>query len=204
MASKNLLSRFSSNLWLTVGMAVILAIIFANYLRTETEIERAQDLRHRSFLLVDELRQSSEDLSKMARLYVMTGNPRYKEYFQDIQDIRDGKKPRPMDYHDVYWDLYLASGTPPRPDSGQAVPLLELIRQAGFTQEELKKLAEAKADSEALIATELAAMKLAEAEGRDAESSRGRARMMLSGYNYLQARAAIMKREFKFEVQRLT
>lgn len=188
-----MLSRFSTNLWLTVALAVILAIIFANYLRTEEEIERFYDLRHQSLLLADELRQSSEDLTKMARLYVMTGNPRYKGYFQDIQDIRDGKKPRPVDYHNVYWDLFLASGTPPRPDSGQAVPLLELMRLAGYTQNELKKLTEAKANSEALVVIELAAMKLAETEGREAESNRSRARMMLSGYNYLQAKAVIMR-----------
>ena len=199
MTSNSRLSRLSTNLILTVGMAALLIVIFANYMRSETEIDSAYDSRLQSHLMADELRQSSEDLTKMAHLYVMTGNPRYKEYFQDIQDIRDGKKPRPEHYHNVYWDLFLASGSPPRGDSGQAVPLMELMRQAGFNQDEMKKLAEAQANTETLAATELAAMKLAEAEGRDAEASRSRARMMLSGYNYLQARAAIMKSISEFD-----
>jgi diguanylate cyclase (GGDEF)-like protein/PAS domain S-box-containing protein len=189
----NKLSRYSRNLWLTVGMAVILAILFAVYSRAEKEIDRANDLRHRSFLLADELRQSSDDLTRMARLYAVTGNPRYKDYYQQILDIRDGMEPRPLDYQNIYWDLVLANGMLPRPDSGQAAPLLELMRQAGFTREELQKLEQAKANSDALVISEREAMTLAESGGNDAETRRGVARMMLFDDNYHQTKAAIMK-----------
>jgi hypothetical protein len=82
MSPNSWLSRFSFNLWLTVGMIVILTIIFVFYTLSEKEIDRANDRRHVSFLLADELRQSSDDLTKMARLYVVTGNPIYKKYFR--------------------------------------------------------------------------------------------------------------------------
>ena len=193
MSPNSRLSRFSFNLWLTVGMVVILSIIFAFYTWSEKVVDRANDQRHLSLLLAYELRQSSDDLTRMARLYVVTGNPLYKEYYQDILDIRDGKIPRPEGYQNIYWDFVLANGKPPRSDSGQAIPLLELMRQAGFTQGELQKLAEAKANSDALTITEFAAMKLVESDGRDAGADRVRGRMMLFSDSYHQAKAAIMR-----------
>ena len=82
--------------------------------------------------LADELLQSSDDLTRMVRSYVITGNPIYKQHFQNILYIRDGKMSRPVNYHDIYWDLVLADG--PHPDNGQKIALLDLMRQAGFTR----------------------------------------------------------------------
>jgi methyl-accepting chemotaxis protein len=67
------------------------------------------------------------------------------------------------------------------------------MRQAGFSQGELQKLAEAKANSDALAVTEHVAMKLVESDGHDAEANRTSGRMMLFGDSYHQAKAAIMK-----------
>jgi len=189
----NKLSPFSRNVWLTMALFVVLALAFAVYAWSEKQIDRANDLRHQSFLLADELRQSSDDLTKMARTYVVTGDPAYKKHYQDILDIRNGRKPRPDGYQHIYWDLVLADGQPPRPDSGQAIALLELMRQAGFTAQEFSKLAEAKANSDDLTATEFEAMKLVEAAGPQADASHARARMMMFDDKYHQAKAAIMK-----------
>ncbi|TSA48420.1 MAG: hypothetical protein D4R48_05455, partial [Nitrosomonadales bacterium] len=79
----NKLSPFSRNVWLTMALFVVLALAFAVYAWSEKQIDRANDLRHQSFLLADELRQSSDDLTKMARTYVVTGDPAYKKHYQD-------------------------------------------------------------------------------------------------------------------------
>ncbi|MFP6579361.1 MAG: methyl-accepting chemotaxis protein, partial [Myxococcota bacterium] len=47
-------------------------------------VESAQTRRHQSYLLADELRQSSDDLTRFARTYVVTGNERYKRYFDEV------------------------------------------------------------------------------------------------------------------------
>ena len=47
-------------------------------------------------MLADELLQSSDDLTRMARSYVITGDIKYKRYFGEIYDIREGKQPRPL------------------------------------------------------------------------------------------------------------
>ncbi len=186
------LTEFSSHVWRTVGMVVALAIAFVLYARSQAQIDRANDLRQRSFLLADELRESGNDLTRMARTYVVTGDPVYKQHFQDILDIRDGKKPRPENYWRPYWDLVLKDRPAPRPESRQSIPLLELMRQAGFTEEEFGKLAEAKANSDGLTLPEFEAMKLVESTGPDAEANRARARLMMHDDKYHQAKVAVM------------
>ncbi|MBK8755352.1 MAG: diguanylate cyclase [Candidatus Competibacteraceae bacterium] len=193
LTSQHRLSRFSHHLWLTAGLFVALAIAFVLYVHSEKQIDRAHDLRHQSFLLADELRQSSDDLTRMARSYVVTGNPVYQKYYQDILDIREGRQPRPQEYQSIYWDLVLADGQPPRPASPQTIALLELMRQTGFTEQEFQKLADAKASSDALTATEREAMQLAQSTGPEAEADRAKARLMLYGDRYHQAKATIMQ-----------
>ncbi|MGC8045074.1 hypothetical protein ACP3WJ_23240, partial [Salmonella enterica] len=112
------------------------------------------------FQLATELRQSSDDLTRLARTYVITADPAYEKQYQAILDIRDGKKPRPENYGRIYWDFVAADGKPPRPDSSRSVALIALMREAGFTDAELAKLSEAKANSDALVKTETMAMNM--------------------------------------------
>jgi len=188
---------FSRYIGLTVGVFAILVLAFAVYIWSEKQVDRAHEMRHQSYLLADELRQSSDDLTRMARTYVATGDPVYKKNYQAILDIRDGTKPRPQGYHYIYWDLVGANGQAPRPESGQAVALLDLMRQAGFSEQEFRKLEEAKANSDGLTDTEFVAMKLVETApgktGTEAGSSRTTALLMMHDDKYHQAKAAIMK-----------
>lgn len=186
------LSRFSSNFRLTLVGLVICAIAFAFYVHGEKQIDHANELRQRSYLLASELRQSSDDLTRMVRTYVATGNPLYKKHYQEILDIRDGLKPRPLDAYNIYWDLTLTDDKRPRPNSNQAIPLLELMRQAGFTKVEFSKLAQAKANSDELTNTEYAAMRLLESTSTISEVNRSKATAMLYDAHYHQAKAEIM------------
>jgi diguanylate cyclase (GGDEF)-like protein len=183
---------FSRHLWLTLGMFVAFSAAFFVYALSERQIDRANEARQQSHLLADELRQSSDDLTRMVRTYVVTGNPIHKQHYQEILDIRDGRKPRPAAYPYVYWDLVLADDRRP-PPAGPTVPLLELMRQAGFTEEEFASLADAKANSDALTRTEFAAMKLIESAGQPAQASRATAIGMLHDAAYHQAKASIMR-----------
>ena len=116
-------------------------------------------------MLADRLRQSSDDLTRMARSYVVTGNPVYKTYFNEILSIRDGKSPRPHHYEKIYWNLVTSTTSGKRPTSyGQSVSLMDLMKQAGFSTVELDKLSQAKAKSDQLA--ELENRAFAALEGR--------------------------------------
>jgi len=186
-------NTFSSKLVLTVSVLLLLIMAFAIYVRSEKEIDRANDLRYQSLHLAAELRQSSDDLTRMARTYVETGNPIYKQYYLDILAIRDGKKPRPADYHNVYWDLVLGGQIKHAGENGQRIALLELMRQAGFGDQEFARLASAKANSDRLTAIEFEAMRLLEMGGPAHDANVAKARLMLHDEAYHQAKMDIMQ-----------
>ena len=176
---------------MTIGFALF--VVFGVYAYFEKRIDRANDLRQTSDRLADQLRQSSDELTRMARTYVVTGKPIFKQYYQDILDIRDGRKPRPQEYLLAYWDQIVANPQVAQPEGGQAIALLELMRQSGVTGEEFDKLVLAKKRSDDLAALELEAMRLFDTAGPDAPANHLRARLMLHDENYHQAKAAIMQ-----------
>lgn len=186
LSSSTNLSRFYRSLWQILFVFIIFAITFVLYVRSEKAIDQANQQRFQSHLLADELRQTSDDLTRMARSYVTTGDPIHKRHFQEILDIRNGKSPRPLDYHNVYWDLVGEDDRRPRPYSHQSIPLFELMHQAGFTKMELAKLAESKRHSDVLIRLENDAMDLF-------PSNPEKAAQLLQNNTFYHAKAAIMK-----------
>lgn len=194
-ASKHL-SRLQFLFRLTLVVLAGFVVSFYWYVSTERAIDAANQQRLQSYLLADILRQSSDDLTRMVRSYVVTGELRYKAYFEEIMAIRDGKMPLPQFYHRVYWDLVTTEGMRPR-GSEPAVPLLVLMQQAGFTQAEFAKLAEAKKYSDDLTQIEFAAMQLHEQAlelppAAAAEQNR-QAVAMLFDNRYHRAKAGIMQ-----------
>ncbi|MES2130163.1 MAG: ATP-binding protein [Pseudomonadota bacterium] len=180
--SHSRMQRYVLHLWLTVAVAILLAASFAAYVSAEKRIDQANELRQQSLILIDQMRQSSDDLSRMARTFVATGEGRYREHFREILAIRDGTAPRPLDYGDVYWDLVLADDVRPRP-YGPALSLHDLLQQAGASATELALFDQAKAASDALARLEWQALMMPD---------RTRAATLLHDAAYHRAKAAIM------------
>lgn len=177
---------------LSVFMLFALAAAFAGYVSAEKAIREARELRQTSLLRADELRRTSDELTQMARSYVLTGNPRFRDYYEAILDIRDGRKPRPAGYHELYWQLRSADPQPLPASTGTGVALLELIRETGVVEQELKMLQEAKSLSDSLTQTERAAMRLLDSVGPAREAALASARLILFDDRYLEAKARIM------------
>ncbi|WP_283967804.1 HAMP domain-containing methyl-accepting chemotaxis protein [Tritonibacter sp. AK171] len=124
---------------------------------TGKQVTAAGKSRYTSYLLADELRQSSDDLTRLARTYVVTGDASYEAQYLDILAIRNGDKERPANYHQIYWDFVAADREVPG-GSGVTRPLQDLMREAGFTEEEFDYLVEAQANSDGLVNLEVQAM----------------------------------------------
>jgi methyl-accepting chemotaxis protein len=138
--------------------------------QAQQELAQAYEQRYRSYLLADQLRQSSDDLTRMARTYVVTGDAEFERQYWEVLAIRNGEHPRPEHYERIYWDFVAAGDEQPRPD-GETIALRELMRQAGVTEAEFAKLAEAQANSDALVDTEMVAMKAMKGRYRDSEGA---------------------------------
>ncbi|MHA6785198.1 response regulator [Pseudonocardia saturnea] len=164
-------------------LAVLLLVSLAAERSTHDSAD-AEARRSASLRLADELRQTSDDLTRMARSHVATGEPRYRDWFEEILAIRDGTAPRPDGYDEIYWDVVTDTGLRPTP-SGPPVSFATLAARAGFEPTELRLLAVAQARSDALAGIEEQAFALI---GRG-----DRATALLHGADYLHAKAQIME-----------
>ena len=116
-----------------VGLLVMALLAFWN----QRSLNQAQANRYESYRLAHELRTSSEELTRLARTYVVTGDPAYEQQYWRVLAIRNGELSRP---------------------DGQTIDLRTLMQQQGFTAEEFAKLKEAEDNSNALVTTETIAM----------------------------------------------
>ena len=148
---------FAGALAVTILSFAALVAALMQVAASQDRVSAARDARYRSYLLADELRQSSDDLTRLARTYVVTGDPSYETQYFQILDIRNGKAPRPQHYERIYWDFVAAGEPKPSPD-GETAALADLMKKAGFTEQEFAKLSEAQRNSDELVKAETIAM----------------------------------------------
>ena len=116
-----------------------LLVVTSLQLRASGDQARAATQRNTSFRLADSMRQSSNDLTKLVRLYVSTGEPVYRDYYNEILVIRSGAAPRPVNYDSSFWDGVLAEGKG-GVEYGKPESLVDQMRAANFTQDEFDAL----------------------------------------------------------------
>ncbi len=182
--------------------ALILAIIATWYFQQQAVGARANAYRqaYNSYLLADEFRQSSDDLTRLARTFAVTGNPRYEQQYLEVIAMRAGEKPRPVEPHRIYWDLVLDNAVRPR-GPGETKALLTAMKEAGFTDQEFAKLGQAAAKSDGLVALETRAINAAKGLFEDGsgkytvkkERDLNLARELLFSADYDRMKAEIMK-----------
>lgn len=152
------------------GILTALAALMWMSGQANKKLARAEARRYASFKLADELRQSSDDLTRMARSYAATGNPVYRKYFQAILDIRNGTRPRPENYDRAYWDL-IEAGHENIPETGKSKSLLERMRAMRFTAGEFAILEIARVKSNELAEIEKRSMAAVEGRFQDARGN---------------------------------
>ncbi|MBN3002867.1 methyl-accepting chemotaxis protein [Chromobacterium alkanivorans] len=183
------------------ALLLLLLLLCTLRLRHELDLQaQAEAQRTQSYLLANELRQSSDDLTRLVRTYAETADPRYERQYWTVLAIRNGQQPRPQHYNRIYWDFLAANDSKPQPD-GPAVPLQQLMRQAGFSDAEFAKLKEAQANSDRLVNTETVAMNAMKGRFADGQGGFSRlgppdpalARRILHDRQYHLDKAAIMQ-----------
>ena len=170
---------------------ICVAIVINKYQKATIQLEDAYQTQYNSLVLAQELRQSSDDLTRMVRTYVVTQKSIFKEQFQTVLDIRNGVIPRPSRYKGIFWDFYTLSNKKPILD-GEKVSLRELMKRANFSQDELDLLINSQDESDYLTNLERKAMKAVE------QGNLKYARDLIHSDEYHQAKIKIMKPLDKF------
>lgn len=206
------------------GIIVVLlaAVVVINLVvkSSQEEFRKYQNVKFESDKLSDELRRSSDDLTKLARLYVVTKGVEEKqaeEYLREynaIIDIRDGKVARPIDYDLVYWDFAAVELKNPTADSDKKISMLKRMQELEFSEKEMALLKESNDKSNALVSLEMAAINMAKGEIGEAEKKlinkgekpRDAAIRILHSRQYMEEKAKIMKpiNEFMVELEKRT
>ena len=180
----------------------VLAALFASIRlhAADKAVFQAYESRYASYLLADELRQSSDDLTRFARSYVITGEQRWADRYQAVLDIRNGARARPLHYERIYWDLMGDDDVPPQ-SPGKAESLRQRMVAADIAPGELRKLDVAQQESDALARLEQRSMAMVRGlypDDRGQFTIHGhadpeRARQLLYEPDYQHAKARIMQ-----------
>jgi signal transduction histidine kinase/CheY-like chemotaxis protein len=155
---------------LLATLAIASAILIDYARRNRQALVSLEEKRFLSYQLADQLRQSSDDLTRFARTFVATGDIRYESYYREVLAIRNGTQPRPQNYLRPYWDFRVDRGPPTTP-LDTAVSLYRLMEEAGFTAEELQILRRAQDRSDSLVAIEETAIHAMRGEFRDSNGA---------------------------------
>jgi signal transduction histidine kinase len=176
----------------------LLAVVFScfSYFSMQA-LQKTSENRYHSYLLTEQLRLSSDQLTQMARAHVVTGEQKYLVFFNKILAIRNGDAPRPVNYHRVYWDMLIPeNGQAPFIDGAQH-PLQQLMAQAGFTQQEFEQLKKSQQASDKLTDLEFLAFNqvataLSEQTDYSQSAMKNSALTLLYSEGYLMAKSEIM------------
>ena len=112
---------------------MILSIPVFYMLQNQFELQKDHRIRYKSLVIANELRKSSDELTRYCRTYVVTNDSIWEQRYWEVLDIRNGKRPRP---------------------DGRTIALQDSMRKLGFTKEEFDKLKEAEKNSNELVWTE--------------------------------------------------
>jgi methyl-accepting chemotaxis protein len=128
-------------------MVLMLIAILCQEITTYKNEDQKESSRNRylSYLLADEFRQTSMDLTRLSRTYVVTGEQKYWDAYNDIVNWRAGNKARPSNVNE---SLY----------PGQLIKQSDIMAELEFSRKEFDFLEQASENSNLLIATETQAM----------------------------------------------
>ena len=192
---------------LIIILLLVIGVMVFRLKNAEEELAHNQQLRYDSYQAADELRQSSDDLTRLARLYVVSKKDEpqqaaeYLREYNAILDIRNGNVPRPENYRRIFWDFAAVQGKNPNPDSAVQMSLTDLMKELNFTEEEFALLDESNNRSNDLVNTEVMAMNLADGKVGEAERAVMRpgespgetAIRIMHDFNYMENKANIMQ-----------
>ncbi|MGA2052359.1 MAG: methyl-accepting chemotaxis protein, partial [Opitutales bacterium] len=128
--------KFQLSTLVTVVLVVTVLGLVLALLHNQANLTQAQQIQLESLKLANELRYSSDELTRTARTYVVTGETKYLDEYWHILAVRNGQAPRP---------------------DGRTVPLRQLMQDVGITPSEFALLKTAEDNSNALVSTEVAA-----------------------------------------------
>lgn len=160
-------SRGFQRVLIGLNIAIICGLggIFFKMDDTSSKLVEASNKKLTSYRLANELRQSSDYLTRFVRAYVATGGLAiHKDSYNAILNVRNG--------------------IAPRPDTGEKIALTALMKREGFVTQELEKLSAAEQESNELAKLEAKAIQVVETMAADDLIAKNAALELVFGNDY--------------------
>jgi signal transduction histidine kinase len=173
-----------------VALGAVTGYLFFN----QRHLEESQRARLDGYLLADELRQSSDMLTRFARLFVATGAERYRKDYGDMLALHNNEETRPVNYARLYWDML--AGKPATPQLVSRADLLHrLMTRLNVGAAEFALLDRSEASSDSVVSIEQAAMRAAggDSTARPGKPDRARATELLNDSTYNRLKTDVMQ-----------
>jgi len=151
---------------LEIVLMIVIVFLLQVNIRLEKRLSIAENQRFAMNMAADRLRQSSDDLTRFARTYVITGDKKYKQNYYKIIDIRNGTARRPQQYESIYWDYLEPLRSQLHPD-GEAISLEAIMKALPYTEAEREKLRISHQNSDELVNLEVEAFNAMEGYFKD-------------------------------------
>lgn len=185
-----------SNLIKSAFLVSILLTLTSAYLAYSLNLilgnlKSSQEKREHSMSIADEMRQSSDNLTNFARLYVLTEDTVYKSRFNSVLNIRDGIEYIPNEYGNMYWNFVNGNSKYHNHSSGVKKSIYDRMIDLGFVDSEISLIEESRTNSDKLANIESTAFLTIESTS-DWKLKRT-ARNSLFKQSYLTEKSKIMK-----------
>jgi adenylate cyclase len=124
------------------GLNLVLGFLLS---QTEAQMALSERRKEQIAALSDDLVISSQWATRFARGYIATKDPKRFAFYNDVENILEGRTARPPGYDVEYWDLVTAGLLPP-PESKKegATPLVDQFLKLDITIDEFNQLRKAK------------------------------------------------------------
>jgi len=153
----NIKSFFIFIACLLLSLLILLVYYTLELSQRSNDLKEVESNRYLMIQKADELRQSSDDLTRFCRTYVVSTDRKYRDRYFRVLDIRNGKIERPKNYEHIYWDLLEPIRKNRHPDE-KKTSIYEEIFQLPYTEYEFQKLQEAENNSNHLVYLEIEAL----------------------------------------------
>ena len=145
-------------------LSLILVVIFFTFIyfinslyHTMQEYSEYKQIKYNMITKSDELRRSSNNLTRFARNYVVTKDKNYKDNYYKVLEIRNGTRFKPENYNRIYWSILEPLRTNTHPNTNIKSSLIDEIKELPYTKDQLILLKTSLAKSNSLVNLELKA-----------------------------------------------
>ena len=135
---------FNKDLFLSLTVKIIslsvlifqVIYLFYQIYRGQNEYAQIIDDKFKSEKIINEIRQSSENLTRLARLYTNTKDTLYRNQFFEVLNINKGTAARPHFSNRIYWNVLTTKDKQPPFAKSIKKSANDLIKDANFDAQE--------------------------------------------------------------------